>query len=203
VTALQVLDSAAVLEVHVVPLALVATAPEEPTAQNRLKSGLQQTEIKAKAPADLAVHVTPSGLVITRFVPPLETATNKVSSGLHAIPFHAFASAADLDVQFIPSGLVITRFVPSVATAANKDNSGLHATLVHVLASVALSACHRRVDILARVAFAAAASDHNASVPSFVRNLPALPLAEGYAFAVKLACTNAVVAILVELLPRL
>jgi hypothetical protein len=66
----------------------------------------------------LDVHVIPSGLVMTRFVPPLDTATNKPPPKV--TPYQPLSAADTLDVHVIPSELVITRLpVPVLDTATN------------------------------------------------------------------------------------
>jgi len=57
-------------------------------------------------------------IVMTRFVPVLATATNRLFPYVTAA--HEFASGALRAVQVVPSGLVMTRFVPEMATATNR-----------------------------------------------------------------------------------
>ena len=59
-----------------------------------------------------------AGAVMTRFVPPEETATKRPPPWV--TENHEFASAAVRLVQVIPSELVMTRFVPSVETATKR-----------------------------------------------------------------------------------
>ena len=115
--------------------------PEAATATNKVNSGLQQTLIQPlTAPAVLAVHVIPSGLVITLSVPEAATATNKVNSGLQQTLIQPLTAPAVLAVHVIPSGLVITLSVLSYATATNRLNSGLQQTLPQPLTAPAVLA---------------------------------------------------------------
>ena len=73
------------------------------TATNIDNSGDQHTEFQPLASdADLAVHVIPSGEVITRFVPPpFATATKIDNSGDQHTENQPLASAADLAVHVL------------------------------------------------------------------------------------------------------
>jgi len=68
---------------------------------------------------------------MTRFVPSLETAQNKLSSGDQQTERKELASGAARAVQVIPFGLVMTRFVPPGEVAQNKLSSGDQQTERH------------------------------------------------------------------------
>ena len=73
--------------------------PSVDIATNNLSSGDHAIALHALASAAvLAVHVMPSGEVIT--FPPVDTAQNNDNSGDHVISFHVVASLADLAVKF-------------------------------------------------------------------------------------------------------
>jgi len=68
---------------------------------------------------------------MTRFVPSLEVAQNKLSSGDQQTEYQELASEAARAVQVVPFGLVMTRFVPVVEAAQNKLSSGDQQTESH------------------------------------------------------------------------
>lgn len=91
--------------VHEIPSVLVMTLlalveDAYPTATKRL---FAYTTLFHEIADDalLAVHVIPSGLVITRLVPELATATNKLFP--NATPFQLLSSVEDREVQVTPS----------------------------------------------------------------------------------------------------
>lgn len=88
----------------------------------------------------LAVHVIPSGEVMARLVPVLDTAQKRPSSGDQQIDVHTFAAGAVREVHVLPSGDVIT--LPSFATAQNSFSAGAHATELHVLFRVTVGEVH-------------------------------------------------------------
>jgi hypothetical protein len=78
------------------------------TATNKPLSGDQQTERQLSLGDVPAVHVIPSGEVITPFVPEAATATNKPLSGDQHTEYHSFVPGVVLAVQVMPSGEVMT-----------------------------------------------------------------------------------------------
>jgi hypothetical protein len=99
-------------------------------ATNKESCGDQHIEVHGTSRGvALAVHVIPSGLVITRFPGPAlvdsETDTNKESSGDQHIEPHEWFTGVVRKVQVTPSLLVMTRLpAPLPATATNKDRCG-------------------------------------------------------------------------------
>ena len=121
--------------------------PSLETAQNRDRSGDQQTSCHAFASAAaLAVQLVPLGEVITRFVPSNETAQNKDSSGDQQTAFHEFASAAVLAVNSVisicvpPVQLVpLDEYAVLFPVATNKASDSDHITLLYVPAGIVLA----------------------------------------------------------------
>ncbi len=91
----------------------------------------------------LAVHVVPSGDVITRLVPLAAQATKRDACGDHAILSHWLSSADVREVQVVPLGEVITRLLlPSCDTATNSPFSADQQTARHWFAAAAVLAVH-------------------------------------------------------------
>ena len=93
------------------PSGLVITRLPVPELETATNTPLPYTTERQAllAADDLDVHVTPSGLVITRLLLPLmpmPTATNRPFPYVTAR--QSFTDAGVLDVQLMPSGLVIT-----------------------------------------------------------------------------------------------
>jgi hypothetical protein len=115
------------------------------TATKINSSGDQQTLRQSLSAADvLAVHVIPSGLVMTRLpVPEPATATNINSSGDQHTLTQLLSAADVLAVHTMPSGLVMTRLpVPELATATNINSSGDQHTLTQLLSAADVLAVH-------------------------------------------------------------
>ena len=104
---------------------LVATAIKAPTSRD------QHIDFHAPMVPLLAVHVVPSGEVITLSLAMDATDTNKLSSIDQHTEYHCCAVAAVLPVQVVPSGEVITRLVPSAETAQNRSSSADQQTDLH------------------------------------------------------------------------
>ena len=97
------------------------------TAAHIPNSGLHAILRHAKSAADVRiVHVTPSGLVITRFPDPVDaTAAKRFRDGAHATERHSLSAGVVRLVHVMPSLDVAARFpVPDVATATKMLSPG-------------------------------------------------------------------------------
>ena len=76
------------------------------------------TEVQVLATAERGVHAIPSEEVMTRFVPPYDTATKRP---LPKVTDFLFAAEAVRAVQVMPSGEVMTLFDPPPSDTATKS----------------------------------------------------------------------------------
>src|SRR5207237_6923110 len=106
---------------------LGATAANNPSSDDHVTL-FQVWALDAFAEA----HAMPSGEVMTRFVPSLETATKILTSGAQAIEVHELFAALVRVIHPLPSTEVMTLVpLPVFETATNKRSSGDHVTLAH------------------------------------------------------------------------